>query len=289
VHAATCMHSRATIPMHDMHAHATFRSGVMARIEGFISDAVATIAEGGLPDLELVSRTASNSHMVVDHRQQQLHDDEEEDLLSGSGAEEDAGGSMGGAGEESAAVAWQRLQVGSDGSGDGSEDRDQQHQAAQRQQSRQARQRQRGARVRLGSQVQVKSLTSAQGRQAHTVARVFRVLEAVHELLHTGRQATQRDLYYTVSRDSRGLPNMHIHTGLCCSGIQQPLNATANAPHSPRLDPPPLTTNTYTHTHHPPARRPAPVPHRRLRQRRHPRRGRPFARPPQQPGDCLLV
>jgi hypothetical protein len=39
---------------------------------------------------------------------------------------------------------------------------------------------------------------------------VFKVLGAVHELLRSGRQATQRDLYYKVYTTASHLPAMMI-------------------------------------------------------------------------------
>ncbi|KAL0022978.1 hypothetical protein WJX79_000837 [Trebouxia sp. C0005] len=50
--------------------------------------------------------------------------------------------------------------------------------------------------IRLQQAVQTRSLTFRQGESAFHFVRIFKVLEVVHELLRTGKQATQRDLYY---------------------------------------------------------------------------------------------
>lgn len=50
----------------------------------------------------------------------------------------------------------------------------------------------------LGGRTTRKSLTASKGAGALAYVRVFKVLAAVHELLKSGRTATQRDLYYKV-------------------------------------------------------------------------------------------
>ncbi|DBA85877.1 TPA: hypothetical protein ACH3X1_005427 [Trebouxia sp. C0004] len=50
--------------------------------------------------------------------------------------------------------------------------------------------------IRLQQAVQTRSLTYRQGESAFHFVRIFKVLEVVHQLLRTGKQATQRDLYY---------------------------------------------------------------------------------------------
>eukprot|EP00955_Chlamydomonas_euryale_P077637 362984-Chlamydomonas_euryale.AAC.7 len=51
----------------------------------------------------------------------------------------------------------------------------------------------------LREKIQSRSLLANQASGAYSFARVFCVLEVVHELLRTGRQATQRDVYYKLS------------------------------------------------------------------------------------------
>ncbi|GAX73646.1 hypothetical protein CEUSTIGMA_g1097.t1 [Chlamydomonas eustigma] len=51
----------------------------------------------------------------------------------------------------------------------------------------------------LQDRVQTRCLFSNQAAGAFPFARMFRVLEVVHELLRSGRQATQRDIYYKLS------------------------------------------------------------------------------------------
>ncbi|KAI8462718.1 MAG: Spo11/DNA topoisomerase VI subunit A [Monoraphidium minutum] len=152
------------------------RSSVLARIEGFISDAVAAIAHGQLPELEVVSTAAGNTHMVAEQGAPGGGGGDDEDS-EGGGEDDDGGGSEWlGSGAAGAASEGDLLTLdGSDGGG-----------AAAPRQGR-ARARPRGARrLRLGSLTQTKSMTFAQGRQAHSVARVFSVLDAVHELLLLG-------------------------------------------------------------------------------------------------------
>lgn len=50
--------------------------------------------------------------------------------------------------------------------------------------------------IRLQQHVQTRSLTHRQGESAFHYVRIFKILEIVHELLQSNRQATQRDLYY---------------------------------------------------------------------------------------------
>jgi hypothetical protein len=147
------------------------RSSVLARIEGLISDAVAAVAHGQLPELQLVSTAAGNTHMVAD----------------GGGGGGDGGGDagfdedLGPAGSDSrgaaapaqpSAVDYMRLEDEGDedgGGGSGEEGAD----GRQQRERRRRRRRAHGAsgRLRLGSLTQVKSITHGQGRQAHGVAR----------------------------------------------------------------------------------------------------------------------
>ena len=50
--------------------------------------------------------------------------------------------------------------------------------------------------IRLQQNLQTRSLTNRQGESAFQYVRIFKILEIVHELLQSDKQATQRDLYY---------------------------------------------------------------------------------------------
>lgn len=50
--------------------------------------------------------------------------------------------------------------------------------------------------IRLQQNVQTRSLTNRQGESAFQYVRIFKIMEIVHELLQSDKQATQRDLYY---------------------------------------------------------------------------------------------
>ena len=139
------------------------RSTVLARIEGCIRDAVECIAHGQLPELELVSRAAGNTHMVADGGAL---------LDEGGGGGGDAGGEWagpeGGTTGDAGAPESDVLLIGSEAGGEASGDEGEG--AGQRPRQRRRRQGQ-GARLRLGSLTQTKSMTRGQGRQAQTVAR----------------------------------------------------------------------------------------------------------------------
>lgn len=123
------------------------RTAVIARIEAFISDCVAAVAAGQLPELEVVSRAEGNAHMVADAAAAAVG------LPGGWGDHEDAGGGAGRGGcdggasrEEGGSQAQTQTQPAGGGGG-------------------------RGARLRLGAQTQTKSLVSHQGKQAYAIAR----------------------------------------------------------------------------------------------------------------------
>ena len=50
--------------------------------------------------------------------------------------------------------------------------------------------------------MQLRSLTAQQGASALSLTRIFKILEVAHELVRTGRSATQRDLYYRLKDES---------------------------------------------------------------------------------------
>jgi hypothetical protein len=138
MHAPALAHTTHAARMRRPHLRPC-RSAVLARIEGFVSDSLAAVAAGGLPELELASRAADNAHMVRDGAED-----------GGAGADDDS-------------------QMGSGDDDGGGDDYDASQEKGRR--GRGGRRSQPGARVRLGAQVQIKSITRSQGKQAHTVAR----------------------------------------------------------------------------------------------------------------------
>jgi hypothetical protein len=155
---------------------AACRSSVLARIEGFVSEAITAIARGELPELQLVSRAAGNTHLVA--AGDGLGGSQDAAAPAAASMEQDydaLGASSGGPWGTDAQQGGQQADVW-DLAGD-----DLRHEAAaaaQQQQPDRAAAAGRlrgggggGARLRLGTQVQTKSMTFAQGRQAQSVAR----------------------------------------------------------------------------------------------------------------------
>lgn len=76
---------------------------VIARIEGFLSSTLEAVSQGQLPQLELVSRTDSNTHLVADGAG---------DMVEGTGGE-DAGEEGSGDGGDEEQQVQRRLRLGS--------------------------------------------------------------------------------------------------------------------------------------------------------------------------------
>jgi hypothetical protein len=155
---------------------------VLSRIECFISDQVDAIARGQLPELELVSRAAGNTHMVVDEGDAGCSDDGDTGSDCSSGGEEGATSNGGSDADDESAPAAAAHEVGWAGgraqtwtAGDASDgeegEQPRTRPPTRRRRPRQGSQPRHAARVRLGTQTQVKSMTRSQGRQAYAVAR----------------------------------------------------------------------------------------------------------------------
>lgn len=186
----TAQNSSAYIHMHiyiqialAIHCGPACRSSVLARIEGFISDTIASIANGGLPELELVSRSAANTHMVTDDADAAAAaaaaaavDGSLSDLDNEDGSAHPSSGSTGMDGTQPEGADVEDIEGGGGGA-EGSRWRQQQRQNGAGA-GRGARRAERSVRrVRLGSRVQTKTLTRNQGQQACAVARGGWVLE----------------------------------------------------------------------------------------------------------------
>ena len=50
--------------------------------------------------------------------------------------------------------------------------------------------------MQLQNRTQLRSLTARQGASSLSLTRIYKVLEIAHELVRSGRTATQRDIYY---------------------------------------------------------------------------------------------
>eukprot|EP00775_Hariotina_reticulata_P005622 gene5622-5861_t len=161
------------------------REQVIQRIEQLVQQLVAAAAAGTLPELTCISTAASNVHLadVVGTAVHRSRDGST--TARGTAAQGVAAAAADSPSQQQLPGAMDNLQ---------DERHDQPHRAPADSSQQQPQQV-----LRLGSQVQKKTLLAGNGAQAHSIVRVLQLLDVAHALLTSGRTATQRDIYYSLT------------------------------------------------------------------------------------------